>query len=492
MLRRHRTCTVTTGTFSARAVRWFNAPSVSWVVIACWAPWLRCTLLQALLCVAVATAAPAATDEPGRALAAYVSRADDSNGWREIGAGRVGNVEYVELVLTSQTWRGITWKHQLFVLLPHRLRKESSHALLFISGGRWKPQYETMPTQLAASLEARIFARLAETVQAPVAVLKQVPHQPLFGRREDALIAYSFDRYLATGEADWPLLLPMVKSAVRGMDTVQQVARQRWGVTVDDFTVAGASKRGWTTWLTAAVDPRVVALAPIVIDVLNIPEQIDNQIATWGALSEQIRDYSDLDIPARLRSEARGAELLSMVDPYAYRSRLTQSKLILLATNDPYWPLDALRLYWPSLLGPKSVLYIPNQGHSVRDTDRLIGSIAALHRYAARNEPLPALEWSFVQDLRRLTLRVRSDRKPDRIRLWRAASPTRDFRSAQWSPHSCRPSDGGYSCSTGRERAGFTAAFAELTFKDRNEPTFSLSTTVCMAPPPDAGTLVSC
>lgn len=33
--------------------------------------------------------------------------------------------------------------------------------------------------------------------------------------------------------------------------------------------VAGGSKRGWTTWTTAAVDKRVFAAIPIVMDMLD-------------------------------------------------------------------------------------------------------------------------------------------------------------------------------------------------------------------------------
>ena len=459
---------------------------------------VRCALAACALCWGAVTAAappvvadPSTDDRTVDALASYIARDDSSYRLREVSTGHIGATEYVELILTSQTWRGIPWRHQLFVLRPSRMRSESRQALLFIHGGRWKEEYEGVRSQVELPREARLFARLAETMRSPVGVLRQVPHQPLFERREDALIAYTFDRYLTTGEPDWPLLLPMVKSAVRGMDAIQEVAKQRWGLSVETFTVSGASKRGWTSWLTAAIDTRVAAVAPMVIDVLNMLEQIDHQKATWGELSDEIRDYSDLDLPARLRSEP-GRALLSIVDPYSYRDRLTQPKLILLATNDRYWPLDALRLYWADLPEPKHVLYFPNQGHDFRDFDRLIGSISALHRYSERREPLPRLSWEFGQEPRRLVLTLQPDRAPQRVRLWTTRSTTRDFRSVRWVSRSCTRSSGRYVCHATLADAGYTAMFAELSFKDRREPAFSLSTTVCIARPSSEAERLDC
>jgi PhoPQ-activated pathogenicity-related protein len=39
---------------------------------------------------------------------------------------------------------------------------------------------------------------------------------------------------------------------------------------LESFLIAGASKRGWTTWLTPAVDERIVAIVPIVMPMLNM------------------------------------------------------------------------------------------------------------------------------------------------------------------------------------------------------------------------------
>jgi PhoPQ-activated pathogenicity-related protein len=77
------------------------------------------------------------------ALATYVARPDKSTAWRQVDSGTLGTAEYVEYLLTSQTWRGIEWRHQLFVLRPSNMARDERHALLFVHGGRWKPEYES-------------------------------------------------------------------------------------------------------------------------------------------------------------------------------------------------------------------------------------------------------------------------------------------------------------------------------------------------------------
>jgi PhoPQ-activated pathogenicity-related protein len=418
-------------------------------------------------------------------LARYVAAPDASYTWSEVKSRHVGSTKVTELILTSQTWRDIPWKHQLFLMRPPNMDTPSGQIFLFISGGRWKPEYEN-GHQGPLPRQALIFARLAETLRAPVAVLAQVPHQPIFERREDALIAYTFDNYLKSGETDWPLLLPMVKSAVRAMDAIQAYAAERWQMPVTSFTVAGASKRGWTSWLTAAVDPRVSSVAPIAIDMLNLPAQIELQRATFGGLSDQVQDYVAIDLAGRIATE-RGRMLMAMVDPYQYLADLTLPKLILLGTNDRYWPLDALKLYWDGLPEPKRVLYVPNQGHDVKDVDRLIAGLSALHRYSTLDKQLPMVTWTYAAKADHLGVDVQTNRMPRRVLAWTATSATRDFREARWVSHRCRRRDEKFACNVARPSKGFVAMYAELWFKDRGYPSFPLATVVCIAGEPGDG-----
>ena len=436
-------------------------------------------ILWLVACPGVATIGPAAADTPpADALRAYVAERDASFGWQVRARGRVEHAEYAELTLTSQTWRGEPWRHQLFIVMPDDIAPDTHAAVLFISGGRWRDAYLDPPGERALPSGAAIYVKLAAAAGAPLAILRQVPFQPIFdGLTEDDAIAYTFDRYLADRDAGWPLLLPMVKSAVRAMDAVQSYVREEWSIDIGAFTVTGASKRGWTTWLSGAVDPRVQAIAPMVIDVLNMASQMDLARTVWGGPSEKISPYTDRAITERLSTPA-GRELLAIVDPYSYRQQLTMPKLIINATNDPYWPLTAASLYWDALPGEKRLLYVPNQGHGIRDYRRLLGGIAGLHRALAGGPPLPLLDWQFEERSDRVVLRLAASERPATVQGWAAVSPTLDFRDAHWRCFEMRRDGAGWRAEIRRPRRDHFALYGETIFRKSRRAPLYLSTAV--------------
>ncbi|MEX2139639.1 MAG: PhoPQ-activated protein PqaA family protein [Pirellulales bacterium] len=442
---------------------------------------LVAVVLTLLLCepprftrVAAAEVKAAAAQGP---LADYVAKEDKSYKWTKRREGKLGSGDYVELTLTSQTWKDVVWKHQLFIYKPAKIAIEKQ-ALFWIDGGRWNDDLEK-PAAADADLgtRTRLLASLADQLQTPVALLLHVPQQPMFdGMVEDEIISLTFAKYFLTGDAEWPLLLPMVKSAVRGMDAVQEFTRQEWQLDINSFTMTGASKRGWTTWLTSAIDPRVAALAPMVIDMLNMTPQMKHQLESFGGYSEQIADYTSKGLQNFLDTE-RGQQLAGIVDPFSYRAHLSQPKLIILATNDRYWPLDALNLYWNQLDGEKYVLYVPNNGHGIRDIPRLVGALNAFHQHVANGNKLPKLEWKFTEEDAKLRLRVKSDVAPKQVQIWTANSDTRDFRNSQFAAKPMQADGPDYVYELAVPDSGYAALLGEAVFNGQRIP-FNLSTNV--------------
>ena len=359
------------------------------------------------------------------ALQDFVASPDDSFAWKVIDKQEAAGASIYEIALTSQTWQDMPWKHDLIVFEPAQL-KHPEHVLLFITGGSNKNKPKLEDKLLGSSL-----ATLSGT---RVALLFQVPNQPLLGGRvEDDLITDTFLFYLATQDARWPLLFPMVKSAVKAMTCVEQLAAQEWKSPVKGFVVTGASKRGWTTWLTAVCDKRVRGIAPIVIDTLNMPKQMDYQFETWGKYSEQIDDYERKGLIKKLKDDAAIEPLWKWVDPYTYRQQLTLPKLIINGTNDRYWTVDALNNYWDDLAGSKHIRYVPNAGHNLKGgREGALATLAAFVRHVASDQPMPALNWKHETDGNMLRLTIQSDMVPNSVKLWTAASPTKDFRESEW------------------------------------------------------------
>jgi PhoPQ-activated pathogenicity-related protein len=348
----------------------------------------------------------------------------------------------------------------------------SRAAFLWITGGQ---NGGSPPT--SASGTVRDLARQTGTVAAEI---KMVPNQPLVfagdgrSRVEDEIIAYSFDKFMTTRDGAWPALLPMVKSAVRAMDTVQAYVPDATGgaVSVDSFVVGGASKRGWTTWLTAAVDSRVVAIVPHVIDVLNLGEQMTHHRAVYegvterivGGYSNAIHDYVDLGVIQRLDTP-EGRDLARIVDPYEYRERLSLPKCLINSTGDQFFVPDSAQFYFHDLPGLKYLRYIPNTDHSLSGDAAVATRV--FYEAVLGGASFPEFSWTVEPGG---LIRVETAVVPTQVELWQAANPEhRDFRldttGAAWTSAALTGEGGGsYVGRVSRPETGYKALFVELEF----------------------------
>ena len=415
------------------------------------------------------------SDSLANALLAYVHEPDTSFAWKRIDQKKIKDATLTHLELISQNWRGHFWSHDLLIVRPTTSR-QADIAMLFITDDSFNASDEK---------EADPFNEVAQRAGAIVAILSKVPNQPLYdGRKEDALIAFTFDQYLKTRDPTWPLLFPMVKSAVRAMDTLQTFAQQEFNQTIERFVVSGASKRGWTSWLTAAVDNRVVGIAPMVIDMLNMKAQLDWAEKMYGQQSDEIRDYTDLKLHQKL-DDPPMQTLRGWVDPYSYRRSYTMPKLLLLGTNDPYWVVDSLRHYWNDLPEPKLVFQTPNSGHDLGGGHDAWQTLAAWFQMIVDRRPLPKVDWQLRDGTNGAAgLMVRVNQPVSKIRLWTAHSTDRDFRDEKWTSYELEIQSGSNQASVDvpKPAAGFTAFLAEVELTAPTGHSYKLSTQVQVIP----------
>jgi PhoPQ-activated pathogenicity-related protein len=402
----------------------------------------------------------------------YVSASDSAFGWEEVsGSELVGGATLRRLELVSQVWQSAEWRHRIDIVVPQKIESNPTQVLLVIAGDAGDDGFLTY-----AGL-------IASRIGAPAAVLYDVPNQPLLGGlREDALIAESFARYLEDGDEKMPVLLPMVKSAVRAMDVIEELVEVDLGMHVSGFVVTGGSKRGWTTWLTAAVDDRVSAIAPLAYDNLNMSAQMQHQLDIWGSYSRQISDYTRRDIQQILLSgEDSGRRLEAMVDPYAYRAGITVPKLIVTGTNDTYWPLDAGDLYLDDLEGETFMLNVPNAGHGLESgIDRVVGGLLALFLHADGRIDLPTLGWDVSEGDGDALLSLTSDLDPVAVRVWIGTSTSGDFRGSNWTAVDMAFDEGTFAHRLSVPGDSRLAAFGEAEYALDGGGTFFLSARISM------------
>lgn len=416
--------------------------------------------------------------DPSNALQSYLQQKDNSFNWELKDKYETDGLSVSELIITSQTWRELEWKHQLTVIIPEGSTEKT--CLLFITGGsnrngapNWKGRDDSL---------LEMMATVSIKNKAPVAILRQVPNQPLFGElTEDALISYTLHNFKNDRDFTWPLLFPMVKSAISAMDAIEEFTSSAASGKVNRFVVTGASKRGWTTWLTASQDKRVVAIAPMVIDVLNMPVNVGYQKEVWGDYSIEIQDYVKLGI-AQEMSTPEGKELTDMIDPYSYRNLLTVPKLIIIGTNDPYWPVDAVKHYFHEIPGENYIHYEPNVGHDLGDGKGAISALSAFFNIVASDLRHPVCKWVASYDEYNTDLVITASPELIDANLWECSSSDRDFRNDEFSSSPLKfenPEE--IKLTVDHPSRGYKAFYVELVYPDPVDGLYSKSTRMFVA-----------
>lgn len=379
-----------------------------------------------------------------------------------------GYTAYV-IDLTSQTWRTpaevdrTVWKHWLTIVKPDQVSATTGY--MFITGGSITANAPAQP--------GAMFVQTALNTHTVTAELRGIPNEPVqfadesIKRTEDQIIAYTWRKFLLTGDETWPLRLPMTKAAVRAMDTITAFMADpaRGSIKVEKFVVSGGSKRGWTTWATAAVDKRVAAIIPASIDTLNVQKAFDHHWKVYGFWAEPVKDYDEAGLMDWMNTKEYD-KLMAIEDPYSYRDRLTMPKYMVQAAGDQYFLPDSSRFYFDDLKGEKYLRYIPNTDHGLRNTDAE-ESLASFYETVATGKPRPNFTWSFEKNG---DIRVVSKDKPTSVKLWQATNPEhRDFRLATFGPgyKSTDLNDQGGGVWVGRvpqPDKGWTAYFVEMTY----------------------------
>lgn len=429
---------------------------------------------------------------PPNVLDAYVAKPDPTFAWKVEKTFTGEGYHGVVLELTSQTWMTAAdssrpvWKHWLTITIPNAVTAKK--AFLYINGGS---NTSAAPTDSSAR-----FAVMAVDTGSVIADLSNVPNQPIrfagtidAARSEDDMIAYLQANYDAQKNPVALARLPMVKSGTAAMTAVQQFLASDAGgkLPIDGFVVSGGSKRAWTSWLVGLLDPRVIGMIPIVINVLDVDATTRHHWETMGYFSPALGDYVNHKlIPNEIGRKM--VEINAIEDPLNYRGRpqMLMPKFIINAVGDEYFPPDNTKFSYHLLPGEKQLRMLPNSRHSTAGTD-INESMTAWYGSVIHNTPIPAYSWT-VRDDGALVVNPGAQ-KPSEVRLWQGTNPKdRDFRvqtlgdKAFSSTLLQLAADGTYIGNVAKPATGFTAYFVELTYPSATKYPFKFTTEVYVKP----------
>ncbi|SEJ49421.1 PhoPQ-activated pathogenicity-related protein [Cyclobacterium xiamenense] len=408
-------------------------------------------------------------------LKSYVAKNQEAFTYELVHEQQEETHAYYVLKMTSQNWLGqsevspTTWWHYVSFVIPKELKYETS--LMVISGGSSGTKLPENPDELI--LEASLLTG------SPVIKVHNIPFQPVQyvgdslaeKRTEDGLIAYGWREFMERGATDeaatWLARFPMTEAVVSAMDAVVDFGSKNLDLSLEKYVVAGASKRGWTTWTTAAVDDRVVGMVPIVIDMLNLQPSFMHHWQSYGFWAPAVDDYTREGIFDWINSR-EFARLQEIVEPYQFLDEYREiPKLLINATGDQFFLPDSWKFYWSELTGEKHLAYIPNAGHSLDGSDA-IEVMLGFYAQILADQQRPQYSWEVTDEA--ILVQTDPNNPPASVKLWVATNPSkRDFRIDELGPEWTSTTiplteNGNYRIPLSSPEKGWTGHFVELTY----------------------------
>ena len=378
--------------------------------------------------------------------------------------------------LDSKKVDQVEWWHYVDIIIPKQTT--SSTGIMFIDGGEKSEDYFRIDAQSI---------RNAIKTQAVIVNISNIPFQPLNflsseqdSFQEDDLIAFAWNKFLKQGakqkDVEWLPRFPMTRAIVRAMDLAQEILLQN-DIVVKDFVVSGASKRGWTAWTTAAVDSRVKAVVPMVIDMLNLVPSFENHYRSYGEFSPAVQEYVNYNIQDWLGTEEFKV-LMSYIEPFSFIDKFTMPKYIINAGSDEFFSTDSWRFYYDKLPGEKIIRYVPNKNHSL-DGRYLTEDLVSYFYRVINDIEIPSLSWNLSDN--KLIAELDYDGEYD-VSVWTAKNDNgRDFRLWEegelWEETSIgKLANNKYELNVSSNLKGYKAKMIEFTIDPESEFPLIIST----------------
>ena len=378
--------------------------------------------------------------------------------------------------LDSKKVDQVEWWHYVDIIIPKQTT--SSTGIMFIDGGEKSEDYFRLDAQSI---------RNAIKTEAVIVNISNIPFQPLNflsseqdSFEEDDLIAFAWNKFLKQGakqkDVEWLPRFPMTRAIVRAMDLAQEIVLQN-DIVVKDFVVSGASKRGWTAWTTAAVDSRVKAVVPMVIDMLNLVPSFENHYRSYGEFSPAVQEYVNYNIQDWLGTEEFKV-LMSYIEPFSFIDKFTMPKYIINAGSDEFFSTDSWRFYYDKLPGEKIIRYVPNKNHSL-DGRYLTEDLVSYFYRVINDIEIPSLSWNLSDN--KLIAELDYDGDYD-VSVWTAKNDNgRDFRLWEegelWEETSIgKLANNKYELNVSSNLKGYKATMIEFTIDPESEFPLIIST----------------